>query len=147
MNIKSWSRKGNWPIDKGIYTITLNASERLCRRKNLILDSGKKVLIALDKVVNFNDSDGLELENGEWIKINAAKEKVIDINTNDNEHQSLLAWHLGNRHLAMQIVNEKLLRIEYDHVILDMLKVLNAKVFIREDIFEPELGAYGAHNH
>ena len=122
MNIKSWRRKGNWPIDKAKYTITLNASERLCRRKNLILDNGKKVLIALDKVVNFNDSDGFELENGEWIKINAAKEKIIDINTNDNEHQSLLAWHLGNRHLAMQIINEKLLRIEYDHVILDMLK-------------------------
>tara|TARA_B100000953_G_scaffold236936_1_gene198450 strand:+ start:164 stop:607 length:444 start_codon:yes stop_codon:yes gene_type:complete len=147
MNIKSWRRKGNWPIDKVKYTITLNASERLCRRKNLILDNGKKVLIALDKVVNFNDSDGFELENGEWIKINAAKEKIIDINTNDNEHQSLLAWHLGNRHLAMQIINEKLLRIEYDHVILDMLKVLNTRVFIREDIFEPELGAYGAHNH
>tara|TARA_B100000929_G_C15464583_1_gene405715 strand:- start:327 stop:770 length:444 start_codon:yes stop_codon:yes gene_type:complete len=147
MNIKSWRRKGNWPIDKAKYTITLNASERLCRRKNLILDNGKKVLIALDKVVNFNDSDGFELENGEWIKINAAKEKIIDINTNDNEHQSLLAWHLGNRHLAMQIINEKLLRIEYDHVILDMLKVLNTRVFIREDIFEPELGAYGAHNH
>ena len=59
----------------------------------------------------------------------------------------MLAWHLGNRHLAMQIINEKLLRIEYDHVILDMLKVLNTRVFIREDIFEPELGAYGAHNH
>ena len=147
MNIKSWRRKGNWPIDKAKYTITLNASERFCRRKNLILDNGKKVLIALDKVVNFNDSDGFELENGEWIKINAAKEKIIDINTNDNEHQSLLAWHLGNRHLAMQIINEKLLRIEYDHVILDMLKVLNTRVFIREDIFEPELGAYGAHNH
>ena len=147
MNIKSWSRKGNWPIDKAKYTITLNASERLCRRKNLILDNGKKVLIALDKVVNFNDSDGFELENGEWIKINAAKEKIIDINTNDNEHQSLLAWHLGNRHLAMQIINEKLLRIEYDHVILDMLKVLNTRVSIREDIFEPELGAYGAHKH
>ena len=147
MNIKSWRRKGNWPIDKVKYTITLNASERLCRRKNLILDNGKKVLIALDKVVNFNDSDGFELENGEWIKINAAKEKIIDINTNDNEHQSLLAWHLGNRHLAMQIINEKLLRIEYDHVILDMLKVLNTRVSIREDIFEPELGAYGAHKH
>ena len=147
MNIKSWRRKGNWPIDKAKYTITLNASERLCRRKNLILDNGKKVLIALDKVVNFNDSDGFELENGEWIKINAAKEKIIDINTNDNEHQSLLAWHLGNRHLAMQIINELIVCITEGIPILDMLKVLNTRVFIREDIFEPELGAYGAHNH
>jgi D-alanyl-D-alanine carboxypeptidase len=99
------------------------------------------------KVVNFKDSDALELENGEWIRINASTEKVIDINTKDNEHQSLLAWHLGNRHLAMQIINENTMRIEYDHVILDMLIGLNAKVNVIEDIFEPELGAYGSHNH
>ncbi|MBT4109292.1 MAG: urease accessory protein UreE, partial [Pelagibacterales bacterium] len=115
MNIKSWRKKGEWPIDKAKYTITLDASDRLCRRKNLILDNGNKVFIALDKVVNFKDSDALELENGEWIRINASKEKVIDINAKDNEHQSLLAWHLGNRHLAMQIINEKTIRIEYDH--------------------------------
>ena len=147
MNIKSWRKKGEWPIDKAKYTITLDASDRLCRRKNLILDNGKKVFIALDKVVNFKDSDALELENGEWIRINASTEKVIDINTNNNEHQSLLAWHLGNRHLAMQIINENTMRIEYDHVILDMLIGLNAKVNVIEDIFEPELGAYGSHNH
>ena len=72
---------------------------------------------------------------------------IIDINAKDNEHQSLLACHLGNRHLAMQIINEKTIRIEYDHVIFDMLIGLNAKVIVIEDIFEPELGAYGSHNH
>ena len=36
---------------------------------------------------------------------------------------------------------------EYDHVILDMLKGLKAKLEVTKDIFEPELGAYGSHSH
>jgi len=147
MLVDTWSRKGEWPSNSAKYKITLEACDRLCRRKNLILDNGIKVLLTLDKVVNFKNGDALKLENGSWVEIIAAKEKVINILSNNNEHQSLLAWHLGNRHLAVQIIDEKKIRIEYDHVILDMLKGLKAELDITNDIFEPELGAYGSHNH
>ena len=147
MLVDSWSRKGEWPSNRAKYKITLEACDRLCRRKNLILDNGIKVLLTLDKVVNFKNGDALRLENGSWVEIIAAKQKVINILSNNNEHQSLLAWHLGNRHLAVQIIDKKKIRIEYDHVILDMLKGLKAELDITNDIFEPELGAYGSHNH
>jgi len=147
MLVISWSRKGKWPKNKVKYKITLDARDRLCRRKNLILDNGVNILLTLDKVVNFKNGDALELENGDWVEIIAAKEKVINITSMDNAHQSLLAWHLGNRHLAVQIISEKKIRIEYDHVILDMLKGLKAKLEVVKDIFEPELGAYGSHSH
>ncbi|MDB9971344.1 urease accessory protein UreE [Alphaproteobacteria bacterium] len=147
MLVKSWKKKGDWPLNKVKYQITLVACDRLCRRKNLILDNGMKVFLALDRVVNFKNGDALELENGLWVEIIAAKEKVIDIISLNNMHQSLLAWHLGNRHLAVQIIDEKKIRIEYDHVIFDMMKGLKAELDITNNIFEPELGAYGSHNH
>jgi urease accessory protein len=147
MHVKSWNRKGYWPLNQVKYKITMDACDRLCRRKNLILDNGMKIFLALDKVVNFKNGDALELENGFWVEIIAAKEKVIDIISLNNTHQSLLAWHLGNRHLAVQIIDEKKIRIEYDHVILEMLKGLKAELNVTNNIFEPELGAYGSHNH
>ena len=51
MLVISWSRKGKWPKNKVKYKITLDARDRLCRRKNLILDNGVNILLTLDKVV------------------------------------------------------------------------------------------------
>ena len=147
MKVISFCKKGNWPKKEEKYSLTLQASERFIRRKNLILDSGEEVFIAMDKVVYLNDSDGLKVDNGDWIKINAAKQKVIEVQTKKHVTQSLISRHLGNRHLPIQIINEKIIRIEYDHVIADMLKNLGAEIYIKEDIFEPELGAYGSHKH
>ena len=49
MLVKSWKKKGDWPLNKVKYQITLVACDRLCRRKNLILDNGMKVFLALDR--------------------------------------------------------------------------------------------------
>ena len=57
MLVISWSRKGKWPKNKVKYKITLDARDRLCRRKNLILDNGVNILLTLDKVVNFKNGD------------------------------------------------------------------------------------------
>jgi urease accessory protein len=56
-----------------------------------------------------------------------------------------LAWHLGNRHIEVQISDGKL-RIRRDHVIEDMLGGLGARLTLVEAVFEPEGGAYGQHD-
>ena len=57
------------------------------------------------------------------------------------------AYHLGNRHVPVQ-VGEGFLRLAADHVNEEMLKKLGAKVSVMEAPFEPEAGAYaGAHHH
>jgi urease accessory protein len=56
-----------------------------------------------------------------------------------------LAWHIGNRHIDVQIAGDRL-RIRRDHVIEDMLRGLGARVTAIEAPFEPEGGAY-AHQH
>ena len=147
LHIKSWSRSGLWPEEKLKYQITLMSSDRLCRRKKLKVDSGQEIMLSLDKVVEFRDNDGLELENGDWVRIKSAQEDVIDIIAKNNEHHSLLAWHLGNRHLAIQVVSENILRILADHVIAKMLEGLEAKIEYKKEVFNPEFGAYGSHHH
>jgi urease accessory protein len=52
-----------------------------------------------------------------------------------------IAYHLGNRHVPVQ-VGEGFLRIAEDHVLEDMLRRLGASVMHIEAPFEPEGGAY-----
>ena len=55
------------------------------------------------------------------------------------------AYHLGNRHVPLQIANG-LLRYQHDHVLDEMLRGLNLDVQIEQAPFEPEPGAYGSHH-
>ena len=61
------------------------------------------------------------------------------------------AYHLGNRHVALQI-GPGWLRYCHDHVLDDMLRGLGLTVTVEQAPFEPEAGAYhadadGAHSH
>ena len=51
-----------------------------------------------------------------------------------------LAWHLGNRHTDVQIVQSRI-RIRHDHVLEDMLRGLGATLTPLEAAFDPEAGA------
>ena len=57
-----------------------------------------------------------------------------------------IAWHIGNRHLAAQIGETRIL-IRRDHVIADMLRGLGARVRNVVEPFDPEGGAYGGAHH
>jgi urease accessory protein len=65
-----------------------------------------------------------------------------------NQHElARAAYHLGNRHVPVQI-GDGFLRIAADHVLCDMLLGLGAKVQELQAPFEPESGAYGGgHQH
>jgi urease accessory protein UreE len=56
------------------------------------------------------------------------------------------AFHLGNRHVALQI-GDGWLRYLHDHVLDDMVRALGLTVDVEEATFEPEAGAYHAHAH
>jgi urease accessory protein len=59
-----------------------------------------------------------------------------------------IAWHLGNRHLPLQVAGDRL-RIRADHVIADMVTGLGGSITRVEAPFDPEIGAYAgtAHHH
>ena len=102
-------------------------------------------LLDLPEVPALKDGDNLALEDGRLIAVRAAPERLLEITCTDAHHLACIAWHLGNRHLATEIGEEKLL-IRYDHVIADMVKGLGASAREIEAPFNPEGGAYG-HGH
>jgi len=138
---------GHWPAEKAADTLTLDFDARHRRRIQLTTDLGDNVLLDLPKAVAMADGDGLQLDDGTWLRINAASESLVEIRQPDHHQLMRLAWHLGNRHLPTDI-REDALRIRPDHVIEEMLQGFGAGLHPVQAAFQPEGGAYGAiHNH
>jgi len=137
---------GHWPKEKAAGTLTLDFDARHRRRIRLTADDGEDVLLDLPKAVAMADGDGLQLEDGRWLKVQAAAELIVEVKHKDPHQLVRLAWHLGNRHLPTEIRNHSLC-IRPDHVIEDMLRGFGADLLNVEAPFQPEGGAYGGHNH
>jgi len=137
---------GHWPKEKAAGTLTLDFDARHRRRIRLTTDYGENVLLDLPKTVAMADGDGLQLEDGNWLRIRAAAETLIEVEHADRHQLVRLAWHLGNRHLPTEIRENSLL-IRPDHVIEDMLIGFGAKLLKVEAPFQPEGGAYGTSEH
>ncbi|MBB3309462.1 urease accessory protein [Rhizobium sp. BK196] len=122
---------------------------RHLRRKLLHLENGEMVMLDLKEPVLFANGDMLVREDGELIEILAADEKLFEVRGRDRVHLTELAWHLGNRHLAAQIEEDRILILR-DHVICTMLQGLGAMVLDINEPFQPARGAYhshGGHSH
>jgi urease accessory protein len=137
---------GHWPKEKATGTLTLDFDGRHRRRIRLTADQGEGVLLDLPKAVAMADGDGLQLEDGQWLKVRAATELVVEVRHKDPNQLVHLAWHLGNRHLPTEI-RDQVLRIRPDHVIEKMLHGFGANLVKVQAPFQPEGGAYGSHHH
>lgn len=136
---------GHWDTGREIDQVTLSFDDRHRRRIRLNTDSGATVLLDLPRAVALSDGDGLSLESGTWIRVAAAPEAVMEVRAADRHRLLRLAWHIGNRHLPAQILEEAIL-LRPDHVIAAMLRGLGASVTEAERPFQPEGGAY-EHGH
>jgi urease accessory protein len=138
---------GHWPKELAAGTLTLDFDARHRRRIRLTTDHGQDILLDLPKAVAMADGDGLQLDDGAWLRIIAARESLVEVRHEDRHQLMRLAWHLGNRHLPTEI-REGALRIRPDHVIEEMLRGFGAALLKVQEAFQPEGGAYGAsHNH
>jgi urease accessory protein len=138
---------GHWPTEKAVGSLTLDFDARHRRRIRLTADHGEDVLLDLPKTVAMADGDGLQLDDGTWLRIKAATESIVEVRHEDPHQLARLAWHLGNRHLPTEI-RPNALRIRPDHVIEEMLHGFGAELEMVDAPFQPEGGAYGSsHNH
>jgi urease accessory protein len=138
---------GHWPKENVAGTLTLDFDARHRRRIRLTADEGEDILLDLPKAVAMADGDGLQLEDGRWLMIQAAAEHLVEIRHKDPSQLVRLAWHLGNRHLPTE-VRGYVLRIRPDHVIEEMLHGFGAELAQVQGPFQPEGGAYGnGHGH
>ncbi|MEZ7865220.1 MAG: urease accessory protein UreE [Rhodospirillales bacterium] len=141
--------KTAWSESDKVGTVTLPFDDRHRRRIRMTDDAGEPFMLELSEAEHLHDGDGLELENGFIIEIQSAIEAVLDIECQDTEHAARVAWHIGNRHIPLQVLKNGHLRIGADHVLAEMLKGLGAKVMDVQSEFSPESGAYasGGHGH
>ena len=149
----SVSQRGEWPGGRSVAEVTLPFDDRHKRRVKLTDDQGLSFMLDLEKATQLNDGDGLVLEDGGVIRVKAAEEPVADIHCAKPLQMARLAWHIGNRHTPVEVLDEGTLRIRQDHVMIDMLKGLGADIALRNAPFAPESGAYsanytrGSHGH
>ncbi len=127
-------------------TIALTHDERHVRRKVLRTASGGQVFVDLAAPVHLADGDRLILDDGSEIAVTAEPEELMEVVAQDTVQLAQLAWHIGNRHLAAQIEEKRLLLLR-DHVIRDMLSGLGARVRDVVEPFQPVFGAYSGPTH
>lgn len=137
---------GDWPKEKTAGSLTLDFDTRHRRRIRLTGDQGEDVLLDLPKAVAMADGDGLQLDDGRWLKVQAALESIVEIRHKDPDQLIRLAWHLGNRHLPTEIRNQVLF-IRPDPVIEEILHGFGAELIKVQAPFQPEGGAYRGHGH
>jgi len=137
---------GQWPQEKAAGSLTLDFDARHRRRFRLTADQGDDILLDLPQAIAMGDGDGLQLDDGRWLKVQAAPEDLVEIRHEDPLELVRLSWHLGNRHLPTEIRDHVLL-IRPDHVIEDMLRGFGAVLQTVQAAFQPEGGAYGHGHH
>jgi urease accessory protein len=138
--------RGGWPEASAVDTVTLAYVDRHRRRIRLVAASGDSYLLDLPRAHHLVEGDGLELEGGGYLHVRAAAERVFEIVAATHADLLRIAWHLGNRHLPVQIVGERL-RIHVDHVIAEMVIGLGGVIIDLEAPFDPETGAYAGATH
>ena len=145
----SLHRSGDWPAEQAQASITLAWADRHRRRLAVTDDSGGDFLLDLPEASLLADGDGLCLSDGGWIVVRAAEEAVADIECDDAETLVRIAWHIGNRHAAVQILAGGGLCIHDDHVLIAMIEGLGGRILRHLAAFHAENGAYaqGGHNH
>jgi urease accessory protein len=112
-----------------------------------VLDSGEEVGVMLPRGTVLRGGDRLQVSDGRLAEVVAAPEQVSIVRGADARTLARAAYHLGNRHVAVQITGDSL-RFLRDHVLDDMLRGLGLKVDAEVLPFEPEAGAYSAsHAH
>jgi urease accessory protein len=123
-------------------TLTLPFDVRQKSRFRTKLDSGRELFVQLPRGSHVHDGTLLKTSEGLVIRVRAAAETLSVVETADPLLLARAAYHLGNRHVPLQV---ELGRLSYlhDHVLDDMLHQLGLHVIVREGPFQPEHGAYG----
>lgn len=130
-------------------TLTLPFEQRQKSRLRTRLDNGVDVGLFLPRGTVLRHGDLLRTTSGLVVEVHAAPESVSTARTDDPLLLVRAAYHLGNRHVPLQ-VGPGWLRYLHDHVLDRMVQELGLAVISEQAPFEPEAGAQGevnAHHH
>jgi urease accessory protein len=132
--------------------LTLSFADRRRSRLRTRLDDGREIALHLPRGTALRDGDRLRSEAGELvIAVRAAAESLSRVGSDDTLRLARAAYHLGNRHVPVQI-GPGFLAYEHDHVLDGMIEDLGLRPVAASAPFEPEAGGYRhggarAHDH
>lgn len=134
-------------------TVILDYAQRSEPQAAVTGVKGTAFTIDLHAPARLRTDDLLELEDGRLIEVVAAPEPLVEARATDVAALARLAWHLGDRHVPVQVLPNRI-RAQRDPAVEALLTSLGVKVAQIEAPFEPEGGAYApvqahdhAHNH
>ena len=113
------------------------------------LASGRQILLSLPRGNVLRHGALLMTNEGSVVQVRSAVEVLSLVISDNAEALARAAYHLGNRHVALQIGHGRLSYL-HDHVLDDMMQRLGFSPLVIEEPFEPEQGAYGhaaVHHH
>ncbi len=126
--------------------LRLTAEERTRSRSQMRTESGETLVLQLPRGTVLNDGDVLLSEDDvSRVLIVACAEPVLTARTGDAFVLLRAAYHLGNRHVPLEL-GAGYLRLSPDPVLADMLRRMGMEVIEEQVPFHPEQGAYaGGH--
>ncbi len=122
--------------------VVLSAEERLRSRYRCQTEDGIALLLNLPRGTVLQAGDLLTTAAGDWrVRVQAKAEPVLRVETASRLDLLRVAYHLGNRHVALEITPTAL-KLSPDPVLREMLEHLGATVTEATEPFYPETGAY-----
>lgn len=126
--------------------IVLTHEQRERGRLRTVSSDGEEVRIFLERGTPLMVGEYLRTTCGKHLVVEGACEEVVTAYCNDWLVFSRACYHLGNRHVKLQL-GERWLRLLPDHVLEELLQLLGLNVVHEQAVFIPENGAYGAAGH
>lgn len=132
-------------------TDTLTLPFELRQRSRLVatLGSGRSIALALPRGHVLRNGALLLANDGSVVEVRSAHEELSVVESRNPSELLRAAYHLGNRHVALQIEAQGLSYL-HDHVLDDLVRGLGLTPRVEQRPFEPESGAYGragTHSH
>jgi urease accessory protein len=127
--------------------LSLTADERTRSRHRFITEDQTSVHLQLPRGTTLQQGDLLTSETGEiLVQVTAKPEQVLTLTSDDTLKLLRAAYHLGNRHVSLEI-SPTYLRLTPDPVLEKMSIQLGLQVVTEVAPFCPEGGAYSHHHH
>lgn len=153
MTLDIYQRLGTGSGKTAQYFLVLDHLQRDRGRLRAQASDGSEVRIFLERGKPLLVGEILQSQCGKFVEVVGAHEPVTTARCEDWFTFSRACYHLGNRHVKLQIANEEgdgggWLRITPDHVLEEMLELLGLSLTRENAVFIPESGAYsGGHAH
>jgi urease accessory protein len=126
--------------------LALIAEDRTRSRHRFTTVEGEEINLQLHRGTVLKEGDILADEHGAAIAIVVAKPEPVVTVTAKNPLEFLrAAYHLGNRHISLEIT-ETYLRLTPDSVLEDMVLQMGLTATHETQPFQPESGAYHHHH-